>query len=147
MARDYKKNYNITMPIPRNSEVLRELLADAGENNMLHLIGIFSGTRLAEYYKARREGRILPEGTRFPAPYLQPPAWGIPAGDGAVPPAIPPPFQPGQRGSSGHQPAQSDAPSLKELEQLKNRPEVIKAAGADNLDASDLAFFLEDGDE
>jgi hypothetical protein len=137
MARNYKKNRNITMPLARESEVLQALLADAEDCNMLHQIGVFAALRLAEYYKARRQGRILPEGVGYAPPYLPAQTWGAP---GAMLQNVPP-------SGNGYQRAPSNGPNVAELERLKSRPEIIQADQTSDLDADDLAFFTQDEEE
>ncbi|MDQ2888388.1 MAG: hypothetical protein M3Y39_20170 [Chloroflexota bacterium] len=135
MSRNYKKNRNIAMPLGRNSAVLRALIEDAEECNMSHQIGVFASIRLAEYYKARRQGRILPEGAGYPASYPPVQPWAAPSS--ASPPSR-------NDNGNGHYSLQQSA---SELERLKNRPEVVQAADADDVEASDLAFFIDDEEE
>jgi hypothetical protein len=138
MSRNYKKNKNITIPLPRDSETLQKLIADAADCNMSDKIGVFAGIRLAEYYKARQEGRILPEGAGYHSAALFPQAW--PASTTAVPSA--------SLSRNGYQHATSSSgPSAAELERLKDRPEIIEAAEADELEEDDLAFFLDDEED
>jgi hypothetical protein len=63
MARNYKRNRYHPTPIERGSELEQDFLADAKAHQMDRLPGPFIAMRLADYYKAVREGRLLPEGS------------------------------------------------------------------------------------
>ena len=63
MARNYKRNRYHPTPIERGSELEQDFLADAKAHRMDRLPGPFIAMRLADYYKAVREGRLLPEGS------------------------------------------------------------------------------------
>jgi hypothetical protein len=141
MGRNYKRNKNITLAFPRDNETLQALIEDAASCGQSDKIGVFAAIRLAEYYKARRQGRILPEGASYSAPYPYPQAqaWGTLAAASSTPPSL--------NGNGHHPAAQSSGPSSAELERLKNRPEVVQAEGADDLGEDDLAFFMEDEED
>ncbi len=63
MSRNYQKNRYHPTPIERGSELEQDFLADAKAHRMAHMPGPFIALRLADYYKAVREGRLLPEGS------------------------------------------------------------------------------------
>jgi hypothetical protein len=63
MARNYKRNRYHPTPIERGSELEQDFLADAKAHRMERLPGPFIALRLADYYRAVREGRLLPEGS------------------------------------------------------------------------------------
>jgi hypothetical protein len=138
MGRNYHKNKNITIPLGRDSETLVDLIEDARRSGMSHQIGLFAGIRLSEYYRAIKQGRILPEGTAvYPTA-----AWGTPA---AAAPNMPPAGH--QNGNSNTlSPAQRNEPSASELAKLANRPEFI-AASSEEVNDGDLAFFIENDEE
>jgi hypothetical protein len=140
MTRNYKKNKNISMPLPRDSETLDDLIEDARDCNMSDKIGVFAGVRLAEYYKARREGRILPAGVSYQS--LLSALSAVSQTWAGATPASTPSYN-GYRSA----PPSASGPSAAALERLKERPEIIQAAGADDLDEDDLAFYLEDDEE
>jgi|SRR5579862_7467903 hypothetical protein len=63
MSRNYKRKRYHPTPIERGSELEREFLADLTAHQATDRPGPFIAERLAEYYKAKREGRLLPEGS------------------------------------------------------------------------------------
>lgn len=63
MSRNYQKNRYHPTPIERGSELESDFLADAKAHGMARYPGPFIALRLADYYKAVKEGRLLPEGS------------------------------------------------------------------------------------
>lgn len=63
MSRNYQKNRYHPTPIERGSELESDFLADAKAHGMARFPGPFIAMRLADYYKAVKEGRLLPEGS------------------------------------------------------------------------------------
>lgn len=63
MTRNYQKNRYHPTPIERGSQLEEDFLADAKAHGMDRLPGPWIAIRLADYYKAVREGRLLPEGS------------------------------------------------------------------------------------
>ena len=120
----------------RDGETLESLIKDAQDCNMSHQIGVFAGIRLAEYYKAVREGRLLPPGmTSAMYPMMQP-MWGQMA---AQPPPSPTSYH--QNGKQS-----SNEPSAADLERLANRPETIDLNTDASNDGEDLSYFFDQED-
>jgi hypothetical protein len=135
MARNYKEKRYVPIPMVRESELECDFLADAQAHNMQHQLGNFGSIRLAEYYKAKKQGRILPEGMTFP---------GMIAMPGAVWPAMPFPTAPAPRENPAHSrlaPEQEVSPT--DLERLRNRPAVIEVPEG----GADFSFFEDEDDD
>jgi hypothetical protein len=58
--RDNKRNYNLTIPIKRDSSLHKALLADAEDMGTKQL-GVLASIRLAEYYEMKRRGHPAPD--------------------------------------------------------------------------------------
>lgn len=130
------------MPLERGSETLEDLLNAARDRGMSKQIGLYAAQCLAEYFKARREGRILPEGmtlyTVAVPSGMMPPMFGPGA---ATQPAI------ATSTSNNHQDnGSNNGTSSADLERLANRPEVIDLNPEDS-DGDDLSYFFNQEDE
>lgn len=110
----------------------RDFLADAVAHRMAHMPGPFIAIRLADYYKAVREGRLLPEG----------PASSFVAGS----------VQVSQAAStlSGNEPvARSGSPARPDpaTAVAGPKPPVVVEEISAKKDGGNFSFFFDDDDE
>ena len=131
MTRNYKRKRYHPTPMVRGSWLEEQFLADAIEHQMEHLPGVFIALRLADFYKARNEGRILPEGSMPSSPMPM-------ATQASRVVATPPP----KEDSAREEPVRAPEPAIPVV-----APKVAETITAKKGDGNFNFFFNDDDDD